>query len=281
MSMLRRHPVLSFYLVIFSLTILGTLLAFGVFHGSVWVQWIAVCSPAVASLGLTGYLDGRTGVQALLASLFRWKVHWKWYLAVFLLPVLYGLGYVFCAALVDGRGLTAGLADADRWLQALVRGGPGILLMTVLMTALIVGEELGWRGFALDRLLKTRGPLFSSVIVGFFWGIWHFPSALDPTAVLNKAPLPYSFTLFTLGTIVFSFVYTWLWLNTRSLLLICLFHSFYDMIDYFTAALFPSFYVQFWLYLLVLAVVTPPFWALFRSRPGASAPEYILDPKSR
>ncbi|CEP80003.1 type II CAAX endopeptidase family protein [Paraclostridium sordellii] len=38
-----------------------------------------------------------------------------------------------------------------------------------------LGEELGWRGFAQNELQKKHSPLKASIIVGFWWGIWHLP----------------------------------------------------------------------------------------------------------
>jgi len=34
-------------------------------------------------------------------------------------------------------------------------------------------EEAGWRGFALPRLQQQRGPLVGTLMLGFFWGVWH------------------------------------------------------------------------------------------------------------
>jgi uncharacterized protein len=270
--MLKRHPVLAFYLITFILTLFGTWLTYSVFPGSLWVQWIAAFFPALAALFLTGLLDGKPGVSKLLARLFRWKVHWKWYLAIFLLPVAFSLGWTFFNTLLDAHSFSAGWGSFASLIQALLQGGPVLLAMTPVMALLITGEELGWRGFALERLLKTRGPVISSLIVGVFWGIWHLPEVLDPTSVLNKAPLSLSIPLFVLGTVVFSFVYTWLWQNTSgSLLVICLFHSFYDLLNFFTAAMYPSFYIRFWLYLLVMGIILLAIWAL--SKPRAATKE--------
>lgn len=36
-----------------------------------------------------------------------------------------------------------------------------------------LGEELGWRGFALNELQKKHSPIKSSIIIGFWWGLWH------------------------------------------------------------------------------------------------------------
>ncbi len=269
--MLKRHPVVAFYTVTFALSLFGAWLAFFVFNGSLWAQWIAVSSPALASLLLTALIDGKAGLIWLFSRLVRWRFHWKWYLAIFLLPVLFALGFAFCNALVDGAGLAGGWDSLAKLASGFGIAAPGLLLVAAAEAVLVTGEELGWRGFALERLIQGRGKGFRatfmpSVIVGFLWGIWHIPSALDPTAILNKAPLSYSIPLFVLGTIVFSFAYTWLYQNTGgSLLAMCLFHGFYNTLDLFTAVLFPAFYVRFWLYLLVMVVILIPVMAARRS----------------
>ncbi|MCK1998757.1 CPBP family intramembrane metalloprotease [Psychrobacillus psychrodurans] len=38
-----------------------------------------------------------------------------------------------------------------------------------------LGEEIGWRGFAQIELQKKHSPLKASIILGFWWGIWHLP----------------------------------------------------------------------------------------------------------
>lgn len=38
-----------------------------------------------------------------------------------------------------------------------------------------LGEEPGWRGFALPYLQKKHSPLEASVILGFLWALWHAP----------------------------------------------------------------------------------------------------------
>lgn len=54
---------------------------------------------------------------------------------------------------------------------------PSILLPTILVfiTSGPMGEELGWRGYALNEFQKKHSPLVSSLFIGLLWGFWHFP----------------------------------------------------------------------------------------------------------
>ena len=38
-----------------------------------------------------------------------------------------------------------------------------------------MGEELGWRGYALNEYQKQYSPLVSSLFIGVIWGFWHLP----------------------------------------------------------------------------------------------------------
>ncbi len=49
-----------------------------------------------------------------------------------------------------------------------------IIFGTTINTVFAFGEEAGWRGFILNNL-KSKGFYNASVIIGFIWGIWHFP----------------------------------------------------------------------------------------------------------
>ncbi|MBB5082524.1 membrane protease YdiL (CAAX protease family) [Nonomuraea endophytica] len=53
------------------------------------------------------------------------------------------------------------------------------VVATPLLNALpVLGEELGWRGWLLPRLVAARGVLGGLLLSGVIWGVWHFPITL-------------------------------------------------------------------------------------------------------
>jgi hypothetical protein len=82
-----------------------------------------------------------------------------------------------------------------------------------------LGEEPGWRGFALPRLQARYGPLLGTLILGTIHGLWHLPSFFTPFA----APFTVSnFVGFVVAIMGASFFWTWIYNNTKGSLLIAL-----------------------------------------------------------
>ena len=85
-----------------------------------------------------------------------------------------------------------------------------------------MGEELGWRGFALPLLQRERSALGVSLVLGAIWGLWHFPLYLVGTDIRPLSIFP----AFVLAVIATSVICTWLYNSTGgSLLIVVLFHA--------------------------------------------------------
>ena len=106
-----------------------------------------------------------------------------------------------------------------------------------------MGEELGWRGFMLPRLLEKHGPLQSSILVGLAWGIWHLASFTFPGAALPTF-LPVSIGtigLYFLNTIAQSTVYTYVFMKSKgSVALAILLHAFFNTADSMVTEFLPA-----------------------------------------
>ncbi len=117
---------------------------------------------------------------------------------------------------------------------------PWAALFPLLLTMLLsnVWEELGWRGFALPRLLQTRPALHASILMGVLWSVWHLPLILNPQAAMSRLPL-WAEPLFS---IALSVIYTWLYLQTRgSLLYVTLFHAASNAVSFALLEVHPDF----------------------------------------
>jgi len=98
-AFIKRHPVLTYYALVFAISWGGFLLVGGpdLFAGTNWqtdpLFWFAVLAmlagPPVAGLLLTGLVSGRAGFRELLSRLLRWRVDARWYAVVLLTaPIL-------------------------------------------------------------------------------------------------------------------------------------------------------------------------------------------------
>jgi membrane protease YdiL (CAAX protease family) len=86
-----------------------------------------------------------------------------------------------------------------------------------------LGEELGWRGFALPRLTQRFGLAPASLLLGVVWSCWHLPLFV---LSVGGDQLGQSFPTYLLQVTALSVAMAWLMGNTGgSLLMAVLFHS--------------------------------------------------------
>jgi membrane protease YdiL (CAAX protease family) len=139
-------------------------------HG--WPTHIpALIGPAVAAVVVTAGTAGRAGLARLGHSVLLVRVPARWWV-VALSPLVVG-GVTLAAAALAGRALPP---LRDFGVYPGVPAGWGVL--GVLLAAVIVnglGEETGWRGFALPALEERFSPLTATVLLTAGWGIWHVP----------------------------------------------------------------------------------------------------------
>jgi membrane protease YdiL (CAAX protease family) len=91
-----------------------------------------------------------------------------------------------------------------------------------------LGEEIGWRGFLLPRLVGQFGFTFGCIISGLVWALWHYPGLLwaDYNAGTNPA---YALACFTLMVVAMAFVMGWLRLKSGSLWPCAMLHASHNL----------------------------------------------------
>ena len=200
---MRKHPLVAFFVLAYLLTWwIYPLLRFSPLLGI-----FGLFGPALAAMIMAAVTGGKTGLKALLSRAVRWRVGLPWYVIALGLPTVLSLA---TAAL-------AYLLGAPKLLQV-----GTLTIFDIILFVLVVGEELGWRGYALPLLLDKRSPLTASVILGVVWGLWHLPTFLVPGTPQYGLPL----TAFMLLTIEYSILMTWVFLQTLgSVLIATVFHG--------------------------------------------------------
>lgn len=80
----------------------------------------------------------------------------------------------------------------------------------------VFGEELGWSGFLTPKLLKIYSVPVTSIIVGIFWAVWHYPAIIGGFYG-QGTPLWIALPGFTLTLVGYSFIRTVLVYKSKSL----------------------------------------------------------------
>jgi membrane protease YdiL (CAAX protease family) len=87
-----------------------------------------------------------------------------------------------------------------------------MIIIAIVSTPIVWGEEFGWRGYLQVRLFSEK-PLWSAVITGLIWGFWHYPMILMGYVFSGN---PLGLLLYPINMIFTSIIYGWLRLRSGS-----------------------------------------------------------------
>lgn len=185
--------------------------------------------PFLAAVIMTGVVEGWAGIRRLLNRIVLWQVDFRWYLfAIIGIPAITVLGAIALPGVLNTfqmPALSLLLFYPVTFIVTLVIGGP-------------LGEEPGWRGFALPRLQRGQGPLVGSLILGILWAFWHLPYFWMPEWGTPKDSF-FDIMCFVLAALALTIIYTWVFNNTKSsLFIVILMHASNDA--FFITQLFAS-----------------------------------------
>jgi uncharacterized protein len=228
-ALLRRHPLTSYFVLVFALSwgalflLFGADTALGGWADSTGLGFVTLVlgtllGPTVAGLGLTAALDGRAGLRELRARLLRWRVGGWWYAVALLTAPLCATGVLFALSLVTPTYLPGFFAGQ----------GVAVAVLGSLIAAAVIGlfEEIGWTGFAIPWLRRRHGTLGTGLFVGVLWGAWHGPLFWSAARLASPRAWP-----LVLAVMLFSFLppyrvlLVWVHDRTGSLLIPALMHT--------------------------------------------------------
>lgn len=250
-------------------------LFFGVTYAITWGCWLAAIAlevsfdsatglvlllvglvgPGAAGIGFV-YLvydePGRTDFWNRLTQVRRIGI-W-WFLVVLLLPLVVTAVAAAVDVLLGGPGATWGVGVREFGVNPLA-----IVPALFFATLPPILEELGWRGYALDRLQLNWSALSASLILGVVWAVWHLPLFFIHGSFQREAVgfATVGFWLFMIGIVALSVVFTWVYNHTaRSILGIILLHGWVN----FTAETVEVGDVFYYTHWVLLAVIVTAIW---------------------
>ncbi len=180
---------------------------------------LATFGPMAAAVLMMVLTEGRSSLTAWVKRCFSASFGiWWWVAAILLWPGFQAFGYV--AGLLSGAELETPVILTTPWvlipvfLQTFLIGGP-------------LGEEMGWRGYALGQLQNRWSALTSSLVLGVIHACWHLPIWF----VVGPGGRDMPFLLFATNVVTQTVIYTWLFNNSKgSLWPVMLFHTFQNMV---------------------------------------------------
>jgi uncharacterized protein len=175
-----------------------------------WLYLAAVLAPHGAALVSSAVDGGRAELGAFYRRITR-RVPFRWAIvAICVPPIIYLMRDA--VAVVFHLPHDSFFHRPPRTVTALLLG----------QLAVVIGEEPGWRGFALPRLLGRFGPIVGTLILGVAWAFWHLPLfIISGTPQYGTGFLP-----FALELMAWSMVMTLVMMHARgSVVAAMLFHA--------------------------------------------------------
>jgi membrane protease YdiL (CAAX protease family) len=193
-----------------------------------WFPWytgrgsIVFAAPALAAFIVAYLANGWNGVMEILRRLGRWRANWRWYVFILFSPaILY--------ALANGVHILLG-GTAPQF--PLLRENQQMVLMVFIIFLLpwqssAFLEEIGFRGYALEKLQTKFGPMLGTLILGGFFGAWLLPEFLNDDSLQFAMGGLRFYPWFILTEIGWSILMTWVYNHTGKSSLIAgyLFHT--------------------------------------------------------
>jgi membrane protease YdiL (CAAX protease family) len=205
-SFVMKHQLAAFFVLVFVLLLATIPLAAAL---PAMGPLMLVLLPALSAIVVSAVSDGKAGVKTLFRRLGIWGVGLRWYIIALGLPAVISLTAMRLAILFGS--------------PVVERSSSAIFFLVPLLFVLAIGEDLGWRGFALPRLMENRSAFSASLILGAVWAIFHWPLLLPGQMLAEEGT---SIWTHSPTVVILAILYTWIYQHTRgSVLMAVLFHG--------------------------------------------------------
>ena len=183
-----------------------------------WFPWYTtgtgflVFGPSIAGVIVIAMTSGKKGLRDVGQRSLRWRVGVRWWgVALFFTGLILFVSIALNVIFLEGN-LPSFVFLRQEWYLI-----PAVFLVTMIGGPL--GEEFGWRGFALPNLQHRWGAMIASLILGIVWALWHLPLFFQPDSIHAQIGIKF-LPVYIIGEIVLASIMTWVHNNTGDSLLV-------------------------------------------------------------
>ena len=223
---IKAHPLITYFTLAYAISWIIVLPLVASVQGFIDIpvpfalHYVNDYGPLLAAIITTRITDGAKGPRELFSRIIRWRVGFLWVVVAAFSPlVVFGIAAAIVVVAMGETPPDLSLLGELPYLPYLGSGGWIFWMLTVGL-----GEESGWRGYALPKLQANMSALSATLIVTLFWVGWHLPRFFYFDGFLDQgfSVLP----LFALQQLAMAILLTWLYNSGRgSILAAALFHS--------------------------------------------------------
>ncbi|HEX7555563.1 MAG TPA: CPBP family intramembrane glutamic endopeptidase [Leptolinea sp.] len=240
-QVMQQHPLFSYFIMAYAfswiMSIPFILSEWGILHGDFRIVFIIKSfGPFLAAYIMIAITEGKAGLSDFRQRIKQTRAGWQWYLFILLgIPVLILLAIcIQPGALASFQGFKPAILVSYPLFYLIVFFGGGPL-----------GEEPGWRGFALPRLQQRYGALRGTLLLSFWWTCWHLPDFL--TSAQGGGPgtsfstFLMNFPIFLVLVTTLAIILTWVFNHTHgSIFMAILAHASVNTPQVVLVPLFPA-----------------------------------------
>jgi membrane protease YdiL (CAAX protease family) len=202
-----RRQLAAYFLTTFALSwgVFGYTLAFGIAQSPIVI--LGVWGPTLSAIIVTAIFYGKDGLKRFFGRVNA-REGLKWFLPLLGFFLLIGFTGNFIGS------AAAGIEFAPKfWGWAWVAQ---VLIMQLVIAGL--GEEFGWRGFALQRLQHMMTPLRATLVIALFHLLWHAPTYWLGQGMHNVPAIWAAFFL-----LPWTILFTWAYNKSKGSILVSVF----------------------------------------------------------
>lgn len=226
----RRYPVVFYFLVAYTVSWTLWLPRVATVQGwwdhdvPAWWHYAGAAGPVSAAVVIAALSEGRAGIRSLLDQFALHRVRWPWLTFAVFCPVVLMLAGLVLTRVIEGEWPSYDALSRTDNLPALAL--PLTLLIHIVTFG--IGEETGWRGFALPRLQREHSAIRATHVLAVGWGLWHVPTFFENESFMRMGFL--NVVGWSAGLWMGAIFLTWLYNSSQgSLIVVVLWHGLFNL----------------------------------------------------